>query len=45
MSTIIFSPHYIMFNFQKLLKSLGEVFYDKYSEKLRQLKFCEESAF
>jgi hypothetical protein len=30
---------------EKLLKSLGEVFYSEYSEKLRQLKFCEESAF
>ena len=47
MYTIAFlSPYnYITHNFQNLLKSLGKVFYDKYSEKLRQLKFCEESAF
>ena len=44
MYTIIFVLLIIMCNFQKLLKSLGRVFYE-YSEKLRQLKFCEESAF
>ena len=36
----------ILFQYtQLLLKTLGQSLYNEFSERLRQLKFCEESLF